>query len=64
MAGKTVDDLKRVREDLADQLAREAYDLTSGVSQRGLERLVLLNEAIYALDNVIEEGRGEPEAAS
>lgn len=60
MAGKTIKDLKLVREQLDEQLVRAAYALTSGINQRALERLVQINEAIYALDSVIEDGRPEP----
>jgi hypothetical protein len=60
VTGKTIKDLKAVREQLNDQLVRAAYALTQGINQRALERLVQINEAIYALDAVIEDGRGEP----
>ncbi|QUD87402.1 hypothetical protein [Phenylobacterium montanum] len=60
MAGKTIKDLKLVREQLDEQLVRAAYALTGGINQRALERLVQINEAIYALDSVIEDGRPEP----
>jgi hypothetical protein len=57
---KTVEDLKVLRAELARQMAREAYDLTKGSNQRGLARLGTLSEAIYALDDLIAEGIGEP----
>ncbi len=60
MTGKTTKDLQIVRDQLNDQLTRAAYSLTQGINQRALERLVQINEAIYALDAVIEEGRPEP----
>ena len=60
MSGKTTKDLQAVRDQLNDQLTRAAYSLTQGINQRALERLVQINEAIYALDAVIEEGRPEP----
>ena len=60
MTGKTTKDLQAVRDQLNDQLTRAAYSLTQGINQRALERLVQINEAIYALDSVIEEGRPEP----
>ncbi len=60
MTGKTIKDLKLVREQLNDQLIRAAYALTQGINQRAIERLVQINEAIYALDAVIEDGRPEP----
>ncbi len=60
MTGKTIKDLKLVREQLNDQLIRAAYALTQGINQRAIERLVQINEAIYALDAVIEDGRSEP----
>jgi hypothetical protein len=60
LTGKTIKDLQVVREQLNDQLTRAAYGLTQGINQRALERLVQINEAIYALDAVIEEGRAEP----
>ena len=60
VTGKTTKDLKLVREQLNEQLIRAAYALTQGINQRALERLVQINEAIYALDAVIEDGRAEP----
>ncbi len=60
VTGKTIKDLKLVREQLNDQLIRAAYALTQGINQRAIERLVQINEAIYALDAVIEDGRPEP----
>lgn len=60
VTGKTIKDLKQVREQLNEQLVRAAYALTGGINQRALERLVQINEAIYALDAVIEDGRSEP----
>jgi len=60
LTGKTTKDLQAVRDQLNDQLTRAAYSLTQGINQRALERLVQINEAIYALDSVIEEGRPEP----
>lgn len=60
MAQKTVEDLKAVRAALSDDLIRAAYALTNGISQRGVERLVQLDQAICALDTLIEEGQPEP----
>jgi hypothetical protein len=60
LCAKTIDDLKAVRQQLDDQLTAAAYALTNGINQRAIERLVQLNEAIYALDTVIEEGRKDP----
>ena len=60
VTAKTIKDLKAVREQLNEQLVRAAYTLTQGINQRALERLVQINEAIYALDAVIEDGRSEP----
>jgi len=60
VTAKTTNDLKAVREQLNEQLVRAAYSLTQGINQRALERLVQINEAIYALDAVIEDGRAEP----
>ena len=57
---KTVEDLKAVRRQLDEQLTAAAYALTNGINQRAIERLVQINEAIYALDAVIEEGRKDP----
>lgn len=59
MAGKTIADLKILREDLGAQMTQTAYDLTRSINQRALERLALLSEAIYALDDVIEAGKDE-----
>ncbi|MDR3507557.1 MAG: hypothetical protein P4L64_06630 [Caulobacteraceae bacterium] len=61
MPGKTIQDLKLVRDQLNEQLVRAAYALAQGINQRAMERLVQINEAIYALDAVIEDGRAEPE---
>lgn len=60
MAKKTVEDLKVLRAELARQMAKQAYDLTSGVNRQALERLGTLSEAIYALDDLIAEGVNEP----
>ncbi len=60
MAQKTVEDLKVVRTTLHTELVKTAYALTSGTNQRVLERLVQLDQAICALDTLIEEGRPEP----
>jgi hypothetical protein len=60
VTGKTIKDLQAVREQLNEQLLRAAYALTQGINQRAIERLVQINEAIYALDAVIEDGRPEP----
>jgi hypothetical protein len=60
LAKKTVEDLKVLRIELARQMAQEAYDLTTSINQRALERLGTLSEAIYALDDLIAEGIGEP----
>ena len=59
MAQKTVKDLKVVRTTLHAELVEVAYALTRGTNQRVLERLVLLDQAICALDTLIEEGRPE-----
>lgn len=60
MAKKTVEDLKALRAELARQMAHDAYELTASVNQRALERLGTLSEAIYALDDLIAAGVGEP----
>ena len=60
MAQKTVEDLKVLRAELARQMAKQAYDLTSCVNRQALERLGTLSEAIYALDDLIAEGVNEP----
>ncbi len=60
MAQKTVEDLKAVRAALDGELLKAAYALTGGVSQRAIERLVQLDQAIGALDTLIIEGRPEP----
>ena len=60
MAKKTVADLKVLREELAKQMAQAAYELTSSINQRALERVGTLSEAIYALDDLIAEGVNEP----
>lgn len=56
----TVEDLRALRKQLARDMAVQAYELTRGLNQRGLERLVTLNEAIYALDDLIESNVSEP----
>jgi hypothetical protein len=60
MAGKTVDDLKVLREKLVEQRRREAYRV-HGAESPGIEKLVRTHQAIEALDAVIAEGKGEPE---
>lgn len=60
MAKKTVEDLKVLRAELAQQMAKQAYDLTSSINRQALERLGTLSEAIYALDDLIAEGVNEP----
>ena len=60
MAQKTVEDLKVVRASIHSELVEVAYALTRGKNQRVLERLVQLDQAICALDTLIEEGRPEP----
>jgi len=55
VAQKTVEDLKVLRAELARQMAKQAYDLTSCVNRQGT-----LSEAIYALDDLIAEGVNEP----
>jgi hypothetical protein len=59
LAGKTIADLKILRGELGAQMTQTAYDLTRSINQRALERLALLSEAIYALDDVIEAGKDE-----
>jgi hypothetical protein len=60
VAKKSVEDLKKLRAELARQMAQQAYDLTHSINQRALERLGMLSEAIYALDDLILEGVREP----
>jgi hypothetical protein len=60
VAKKTIADLKVLRAELARQMAQAAYDLTTSINQRALERLGTLSEAIYALDDLIAEGVNEP----
>ena len=57
---KTVADLKVLRAELARQMAQEAYALTNAVTQKGLERLATISEALYALDDLIAGNVSEP----
>jgi hypothetical protein len=59
LAGKTVADLEVLRSELGKQMTETAYELTRSINQRALERLALLSEAIYALDDVIAAGKDE-----
>jgi len=56
---KTVADLKILRDELSRQARQAGYDLTRSVNQRGLERLATLSEAIYAVDDLIADGKNE-----
>ena len=53
-------DLKVLRAELARQMAQEAYALTNAVTQKGLERLATISEALYALDDLIAGNVSEP----
>lgn len=52
-------DLEVLRSELGKQMTETAYELTRSINQRALERLALLSEAIYALDDVIAAGKDE-----
>ena len=54
---KTIEDLKARRSELVERRHQEAYSLGSAHHQEGLEKLVLVHQAIIALDAVITEGR-------
>jgi hypothetical protein len=54
---KTIEDLKTLRAELVERRHAEAYSLGSAHHQGVLEKLVLVHQAISALDAVIAEGR-------
>ena len=59
MKKKTVADLRVLREELRRQARQAGYELTRSISVRALERLATLSEAMYALDDLIEDGQDE-----
>jgi len=61
MAGKTVEDLKALQEKLIERRRREAYLIGSADDDEHLEKLARVNRALIALDEVIAEGKDEPE---
>jgi len=66
MAGKSIEDLKSLRADLVERRRKEAYWAieTGPNNETGLAKLALVDRAIQALDNVIAEGKDEPEEAA
>jgi hypothetical protein len=61
MAGKTVEDLKALQEKLIERRRRDAYLIGSAYDDEHLEKLVRVNQALIALDEVIAEGKDGPE---
>jgi hypothetical protein len=58
--GRTVADLKALREQLTMRRWQAAYAVADDQDGEGLYVLVTFNAAILALDAVINEGRDEP----
>ena len=58
--GRTVADLKALREHLIRRRWQAAYAVADDLDGEGLDTLVTFNAAILALDAVIDEGRDEP----
>jgi hypothetical protein len=58
--GRTVADLKALREQLTRRRWQAAYAVAGDLDGEGLDTLVTFNAAILALDAVIDEGRDEP----
>jgi hypothetical protein len=61
MAGKTVEDLKTLQEKLIERRRADAYLIGSAYDNEHLEKLVLVNQALIALDEVIAEGKDGPD---
>jgi hypothetical protein len=58
--GRTVADLKTLRKELVRRRWQAAYAVVDDLDGEGLYTLVTFNEAILALDAVIDEGRDGP----
>jgi len=58
--GRTVADLKTLRKELVRRRRQAAYTVADDLDGEGLYTLVTFNEAILALDAVIDEGRDGP----
>jgi len=58
--GRTVADLKTLREELVRRRWQAAYAVGDDLDGEGLYTLVSFNQAILALDTVIDEGRDGP----
>ena len=58
--GRTVADLKTLREELVRRRWQAAYAVGDDLDGEGLYTLVSFNQAILALDAVIDEGRDGP----
>jgi hypothetical protein len=54
---KTVDDLRSRQSELIERRHQAAYSLGSAHDKEGLEQLVIVHQAIKALEAVIKEGR-------
>ena len=61
MAGKTVDDLRALRDELIVRRRTEAYSLAALGTMGDVASLTRVHLAIEALDQVIKEGEEEPE---
>ncbi|QRM32759.1 hypothetical protein [Microvirga sp. VF16] len=61
MAGKTVEDLKKLRAELVERRRQEAYWVGGPHHDDRIQKLVQVHTAIEALDAVIAEGEDEPD---
>ncbi|MEQ1956263.1 hypothetical protein [Mesorhizobium sp. CN2-181] len=58
---QTVEELKKLKDDLTRQRRIEAYNVTSATNHGQIERLSQVHVAITALEAVIAEGKDTPE---
>lgn len=63
MSRETVEDLKQLRAELVERRHVEAYRISGAHHEDRLVKLVLVDQAIDALDKVIAEGRDAPPPA-
>jgi hypothetical protein len=61
MSGKTIEDLKALRDELVESRRREAYRISGAGHDEQIGKLVQTHLAIEALDTVILLGDGEPD---
>ena len=61
MGQGTVDDLKKLREELVKRRAQEAYAIRGAHNDERIMKLAAVQKAIETLDIVISEGADEPQ---